>query len=389
MADLLRGTAAFTQFSQALRVSMVEVSPHLRGMQWKALRCQGPPPPMPEAAADGNTQLDSSSGSSSGSDRSGSSNSLDGQAGVQMLGSSSSGSTGGSEPGLGPLSGASGWGGVPVSWHRSLEEVQPEGPALYIAHEFLDALPVHQFQRTERGWCERLVDVAAPDSPLHLRLVLSPGPTPAARILLPRRLRQLPEEQQAELEALEVCPQGMALTESLAQRVQQHGGAALIVDYGQDAPYQSSLQAIRRHEFVGLLEQPGSADLSNRVDYSALRSTVAESGASADCLGPIPQAHFLLGLGIEARLQTLLEKATPQQAEALQAGFSRLVGGTNPGVALTEEGMGTSYQAFCIAQSGMQPWPFGAVMEEEAEEEAGGEPAAAGGQQEQQPTAPS
>lgn len=39
----------------------------------------------------------------------------------------------------------------------------------------------------------------------------------------------------------------------------------------QDGPYQSSLQAIRQHEFVGLLEQPGSADLSSRVDYSALR----------------------------------------------------------------------------------------------------------------------
>lgn len=41
--------------------------------------------------------------------------------------------------------------------------------------------------------------------------------------------------------------------------------------HAQDAPYEASLQAIRRHEFVGLLEQPGSADLSNRVDYSALR----------------------------------------------------------------------------------------------------------------------
>ena len=119
----------------------------------------------------------------------------------------------------------------------------------------------------------------------------------------------------------------MALAEALAQRVAQHGGAALIVDYGQvgrgrgsavewgalqvgqvkwsfhgaarsrhaalppprprpthpsppcprcgcavqDAPYEASLQAIKRHEFVGLLEQPGDADLSNRVDYSALR----------------------------------------------------------------------------------------------------------------------
>lgn len=59
----------------------------------------------------------------------------------------------------------------------------------------------------ERGWCERLVDIATPDSPLHLRMVLSPGPTPAARALLPRRLRHLPAEQQGAVQAIEVCPQ--------------------------------------------------------------------------------------------------------------------------------------------------------------------------------------
>ena len=43
------------------------------------------------------------------------------------------------------------------------------------------------------------------------------------------------------------------------------------------------------------------------------------------------------------------------------------MGGSLPGAALTEEGMGLSYQAFCIAQRGLAPWPFGAVVEEEAE----------------------
>ena len=66
----------------------------------------------------------------------------------------------------------------------------------------------------------------------------------------------------------------MAAAEGLAKRVSQHGGAALIIDYGQDRPYEASLQAIRQHKFVGLLEQPGSADLSARVDFSALRWVV-------------------------------------------------------------------------------------------------------------------
>ena len=47
----------------------------------------------------------------------------------------------------------------------------------------------------------------------------------------------------------------------------------------------------------------------------------------------------------------------------------RLVGDSEPGAALQEEGMGFSYQAFCIAQRGLQPWPFGAVISEDGNEE--------------------
>lgn len=35
--------------------------------------------------------------------------------------------------------------GLKVSWCQSLSDV-PEGPVLILAHEFFDALPVHQFQ---------------------------------------------------------------------------------------------------------------------------------------------------------------------------------------------------------------------------------------------------
>ena len=140
MADLLRGTAAFPAFAAALRVSLVEVSPVLRRMQWDALRCGGSgtgPPPTP--AGDQQQQQQQQPGGDQQQQASGSS--------IPSGGSGSSGgSAGAGEP---PLAGVSGWCGARVSWHRSLDEVQPEGgPALYIAHEFLDALPVHQFQRT-------------------------------------------------------------------------------------------------------------------------------------------------------------------------------------------------------------------------------------------------
>lgn len=66
----------------------------------------------------------------------------------------------------------------------------------------------------------------------------------------------------------------------------------------------------------------------------------------------------------------------------------RLVGGTEPGAQLTEEGMGTSYQAFCIAQRGLAPWPFGAQLAAEGEGEdgtSGAEGGTADGQQRLEP----
>ena len=35
--------------------------------------------------------------------------------------------------------------GVPVSWYRAIQDV-PEGHSFFLANEFFDALPVHQFQ---------------------------------------------------------------------------------------------------------------------------------------------------------------------------------------------------------------------------------------------------
>lgn len=127
---------------------MVEVSPVLRRMQWEALRCQGPPPPVEDAPAaaassgsDHQQRQQDASGSGGSSEPAGSR----GASGTDT-GSSSSGGNG-SQP---ASCSTSGWNGAAVSWHRSLNEVQPEGPAIYIAHEFFDALPVHQFQRTGR-----------------------------------------------------------------------------------------------------------------------------------------------------------------------------------------------------------------------------------------------
>ena len=76
------------------------------------------------------------------------------------------------------------------------------------------------------------------------------GATPAAAVLVPRRLRGVGSPLKEELKALEVGAQGMAAAEVMAQRVGRQGGAALVVDYGKDGPYEDSLVAIQGHQGV-------------------------------------------------------------------------------------------------------------------------------------------
>src|SRR5690606_30478494 len=43
--------------------------------------------------------------------------------------------------------------GAEIHWHRNFSSV-PAGPLIVLGNEFIDALPVDQFVRTESGWHE-------------------------------------------------------------------------------------------------------------------------------------------------------------------------------------------------------------------------------------------
>lgn len=201
----------------------------------------------------------------------------------------------------------------PRHWHGSFADV-PDGPMVLVANEFFDALPVHQLQRGDRHWHERLVDFA--DG--KFRLVVSPYPSPLAALLGPR-FADAPAGS-----AAEVCPAALSLAGSIAARLVEGDGAALIVDYGpsRSGPGET-LQALRHHAAHEVLADPGAADLTAHVDFEALARAAVEAGAAAH--GPVPQGVFLARLGIEARMQVLLRGATEAQRQAVVSGGRRLI----------------------------------------------------------------
>ncbi|MBC8268374.1 MAG: SAM-dependent methyltransferase [Rhodospirillaceae bacterium] len=200
-----------------------------------------------------------------------------------------------------------------VVWHRAFADV-PEGPLIVIANEFLDALPIEQYFHAGDFWCPRMVDIK-PDGDGLCFVLLPPFDQPE----LPPGLIDAPADVM-----VEVCPAALDISEDIARRIADHGGAALFVDYGhgQSAPGET-LQAVKNHNFHDPLVDPGTADLTAHVDFGALAQRVFASGARA--LGPVTQGDFLTTLGIVERAEILRKNATPEQAEDIAQALKRLV----------------------------------------------------------------
>ena len=203
--------------------------------------------------------------------------------------------------------------GRDVVWHRAFTDV-PEGPLIVIANEFFDALPIEQYFHAGDFWCPRMVDIK-PDGDGLCFVLLPPFDTPE----LPPGLIDAPADVM-----VEVCPAALDISEDIARRIADHGGAALFVDYGhgQSAPGET-LQAVKSHNFHDPLVDPGTADLTAHVDFGALAQRVFASGARD--LGPVTQGNFLTTLGIIERAETLRENATSEQAEDIARALQRLV----------------------------------------------------------------
>jgi SAM-dependent MidA family methyltransferase len=225
--------------------------------------------------------------------------------------------------------------GKPVNWSPDLAHT-PSGPAFILANEFFDALPVRHFVRSGAGWRERLVGI---DATGELVFGLSDRTEPSLQA--PGR----------EGSIIEVSAVAHRLMGEIAARLVQEGGALLLIDYGYlETSIGDSLQAVARHAYVDPLAAPGEADLTAHVDFAALARAARAQGAKV--MGPVTQSHFLLQLGIERRAQSLMKKATPEQAQAIVDAFDRLTGTEDP-----RRHMGALFKVMAVTHPDMPDMP--------------------------------
>lgn len=223
------------------------------------------------------------------------------------------------------------------SWHEDLTSLAA-GPAIFIANEFFDALPIRQFERSVAGWQERLIGA---DSNGDLQFQLSPPQH--TNPYIPSTLETLPGGAVFEINT---AAQGMV--GEMTSRIVGEGGAALIIDYGYvEGSNVDTLQAVKEHAYHNVLQAPGDADITAHVDFSAISMAALDGGAQI--YGPVGQGNFLRSLGIRERAQQLSANASERQAADIGSALNRL---TAP------DSMGDLFKVMALTSSG-GPMPPG------------------------------
>ncbi|PZP87209.1 MAG: methyltransferase [Azospirillum brasilense] len=198
-----------------------------------------------------------------------------------------------------------------IEWLDHIDEL-PDSPTILIANEFFDALPIKQFIMTEDGvrerrvaWDEASASFVFVEGPAGLQLAKS------GQSIAPGTV-------------MEQCPAARSIMRTLAARIKDHGGAALVIDYGYlGEAHHDTLQALSQHKFHPVLRTPGDADLTAHVDFSTLMAIARDAGLQ---VGPLlNQGQFLVRMGAEMRAEMLLKHAQGHQRDLIITGLQRLI----------------------------------------------------------------
>ncbi|KAG1463980.1 hypothetical protein G6F56_005177 [Rhizopus delemar] len=192
--------------------------------------------------------------------------------------------------------------------------------------------------KNESEWREMLVDIDDTDeSERNFRLMKSAHPTVITKAYMDDEKFKTYNDG----DRVEISPDSWGLIEKVAKYLERNGGTGLAIDYGQDYIQGHTLRAIKNHEIIHPMRDPGTADLSADVDFSFLKQVIKER-SDISSYGPITQTNFLQSLGIQARVEKLFRNAKSSESrKAILDGAERL---------MDPEAMGRIYKVLAFSK---------------------------------------
>ena len=180
-----------------------------------------------------------------------------------------------------------------ITWLNSINKLK-NGPNIFLANEFFDALPIKQFIKKNNKWYEKSIKKNNINKYEFVNVITN--------------IKNLEKKIEINLsknqKIIEFSPLTYKYLNIISKKINTFQGGLLIVDYGYlKKKMRDSLQSIYKHNFDNVLDNFGKSDITYNLNFFLLKKIVKKLNLKV--VGLTSQRNFLTKLGILDRAEIL------------------------------------------------------------------------------------
>ena len=180
-----------------------------------------------------------------------------------------------------------------ITWLNSINKLK-NGPNIFLANEFFDALPVKQFIKKNNKWYEKSIKKNNINKYEFVNVITN--------------IKNLEKKIEINLsknqKIIEFSPLTYDYLNIISKKINTFQGGLLIVDYGYlKKKMRDSLQSIYKHKFNNILDNFSKSDITYNLNFFLLKKIVKKLNLKV--AGLTSQRNFLTKLGILNRAEIL------------------------------------------------------------------------------------
>ena len=180
-----------------------------------------------------------------------------------------------------------------ITWLNSINKLK-NGPNIFLANEFFDALPIKQFIKKNNKWYEKSIKKNNINKYEFVNVITN--------------IKNLEKKIEINLsknqKIIEFSPLTYDYLNIISKKINTFQGGLLIVDYGYlKKKMRDSLQSIYKHKFNNILDNFSKSDITYNLNFFLLKKIVKKLNLKV--AGLTSQRNFLTKLGILERAEIL------------------------------------------------------------------------------------
>ena len=180
-----------------------------------------------------------------------------------------------------------------ITWLNSINKLK-NGPNIFLANEFFDALPIKQFIKKKNKWYEKSIKKNNINKYEFVNVITN--------------IKNLEKKIEINLsknqKIIEFSPLTYDYLNIISKKINTFQGGLLIVDYGYlKKKMRDSLQSIYKHKFNNILDNFSKSDITYNLNFFLLKKIVKKLNLKV--AGLTSQRNFLTRLGILNRAEIL------------------------------------------------------------------------------------